>query len=331
MAQRGYVYVLANSAMPGLVKVGRTSRSANDRAVELSGVTGLPSPFIVVYEEEFNDCIAAEKFIHAHLSKCGHRISGNREFFNAPVNEVVRSVSMAKANDGEHESTSSWENHESNSPPWQDLFEQAEKSYFGYGEEIQDYKRALKLYLQAAKLGCLPAYSRIGEVYWRGYGTPVDQDKALEYLRDGSNKGCVYSAWLMGQIFLGPPNYNSKISKNAEKCFARFVNNLFDENGSYRISEVQFNDILRDCLVMLLCREIYMIGVPKSLRDFYVNCSGELDRASAGFFEGVLSMGWDAQSARSHIEGIKVTIETLKTVKNLGENGRGIDVFMDPE
>lgn len=33
---RGYIYVLANSAMPDLVKVGKTTRTPAERAAELS-------------------------------------------------------------------------------------------------------------------------------------------------------------------------------------------------------------------------------------------------------------------------------------------------------
>ncbi|MEN9595630.1 MAG: hypothetical protein RL236_64, partial [Pseudomonadota bacterium] len=64
---RGYIYVLANSAMPDLVKVGKTTRTPAERAAELSKVTGVPTPFIVVYEQLVDDCTAAEEFVHTML------------------------------------------------------------------------------------------------------------------------------------------------------------------------------------------------------------------------------------------------------------------------
>ena len=82
----GYLYVLANSAMPGIVKIGKTTRSSTERATELSKVTGLPTPFIVVYEQLFENCSSAEMFVHTFLTDKGFRISENREFFSAPVN-----------------------------------------------------------------------------------------------------------------------------------------------------------------------------------------------------------------------------------------------------
>ena len=81
----GFIYVLVNSSMPDLVKVGLTTRKPCDRAIELSGVTGVPTPFIVVYETQVNDCSAAEKFVHELLSTKGYRVSEAREFFKAAV------------------------------------------------------------------------------------------------------------------------------------------------------------------------------------------------------------------------------------------------------
>lgn len=45
-ALSGWVYVLANLAMPGLVKVGCTGRSPATRACELTASTGVPPPFL---------------------------------------------------------------------------------------------------------------------------------------------------------------------------------------------------------------------------------------------------------------------------------------------
>jgi hypothetical protein len=40
---RGYIYVLTNPNMPGLVKIGYTQRLPRERANELSRATGVPS------------------------------------------------------------------------------------------------------------------------------------------------------------------------------------------------------------------------------------------------------------------------------------------------
>ena len=43
----GWVYVLTNPAMPGLVKIGLTSRNPQVRAAELTQATGVPAPFVI--------------------------------------------------------------------------------------------------------------------------------------------------------------------------------------------------------------------------------------------------------------------------------------------
>lgn len=78
--------------MPGLVKVGRTTRSSKKRASELSNSTSVPTKFAVAYEGHFVDCVRAEKRVHEILSNKGYRVSGNREFFEAPLNEVIAAI-----------------------------------------------------------------------------------------------------------------------------------------------------------------------------------------------------------------------------------------------
>lgn len=86
----GYLYLLINRSMPGLVKIGRTSRAPVDRISELSSATGVPTPFELVYDVLVPDAAAAERAIHDALSTQGHRTSPNREFFEAPIHEVVK-------------------------------------------------------------------------------------------------------------------------------------------------------------------------------------------------------------------------------------------------
>ena len=95
MGKEGFIYALINSSMPGLVKVGRSARGADERALELGG-TGTSTPFVVIYEEPFLDSEAAEHFVHAALQSLGFRISPNREFFDATPKVVIDVIRMAK-------------------------------------------------------------------------------------------------------------------------------------------------------------------------------------------------------------------------------------------
>jgi hypothetical protein len=90
MSTPGYVYLLINYSMPGLAKVGRTDRAPSTRIDELSGATGVPTPFHLVFDILVPDAAQAESLLHAALEAKGYRTSPNREFFSAPLHEVVK-------------------------------------------------------------------------------------------------------------------------------------------------------------------------------------------------------------------------------------------------
>lgn len=85
----GFVYVLSNSAMPGLVKVGRTDRTGEIRADELY-TTGVPLPFEVDFRAITSKPDEVEKEAHRLLD--AHRLNPKREFFKVSVDEAVKAV-----------------------------------------------------------------------------------------------------------------------------------------------------------------------------------------------------------------------------------------------
>ena len=93
MPTPGYIYALINPSLEGLVKVGKTTGTPELRAKELSAATGVPAPFIVAFEVYTEDCDKAETFVHTALELKGYRLSDNKEFFRAPLKEVVRLMS----------------------------------------------------------------------------------------------------------------------------------------------------------------------------------------------------------------------------------------------
>ena len=76
--RKEYVYILSNISMPGLIKIGRTNRSVEERLKELNN-TSLPTEFIVENTIETSDSKYLEKMVHKNFDK--HRINENREFF----------------------------------------------------------------------------------------------------------------------------------------------------------------------------------------------------------------------------------------------------------
>jgi hypothetical protein len=85
----GFVYVLTNKAMPGLVKIGFSTRSPEERAVELS-TTGVPFPFVVAFSAEVENAVEAEAATHLALTE--HRVSSAREFFRISVESAVSAI-----------------------------------------------------------------------------------------------------------------------------------------------------------------------------------------------------------------------------------------------
>lgn len=64
---KGWVYIISNSAMPDIIKIGYTTRSPEARAVELDG-TSSPYAHIVEYAVRVSDPISIEKKVHRQLS-----------------------------------------------------------------------------------------------------------------------------------------------------------------------------------------------------------------------------------------------------------------------
>ena len=86
----GFVYIMANGALPDLFKVGFTTGSPFKRAKELSGSTSVPEEFEVVCYAEFTNAAANEARIHQLLADL--RVSDRREFFSGPFSRLYAAV-----------------------------------------------------------------------------------------------------------------------------------------------------------------------------------------------------------------------------------------------
>lgn len=83
----GYVYILTNDAMPGLIKIGMTTGLPEARAAQLQ-TTGVPLPFSVAHSVYSPDCASLEADVHQSLPDA--RVSGSREFFKHDVSEAIK-------------------------------------------------------------------------------------------------------------------------------------------------------------------------------------------------------------------------------------------------
>lgn len=85
----GYVYILSNPAMPGLLKIGYTERAIQERVNELNN-TGLPSLFEIEATFESSKPHHDEQKIHNYLSN--YRYSKNREFFRIDLKDAINRI-----------------------------------------------------------------------------------------------------------------------------------------------------------------------------------------------------------------------------------------------
>lgn len=88
----GFVYVLSNEAMPGLVKVGMTTQLSEIRAKKLR-TTGVPLPFKVEFRAA--TCMPTEVERAAHTALDDYRVSSDREFFQTTPSHAANTVQDA--------------------------------------------------------------------------------------------------------------------------------------------------------------------------------------------------------------------------------------------
>ena len=184
--EQGWVYVLVNPTLPGLVKVGRTTRLPSTRVAELSQATGVATPFILVFEQAFADCVSAEREIHGVLDRCGMRVAPNREFFRGPTTEIVRLVLQYASDDGDDTASM---------PPVSglDLLLQGDGYLFGQGDTLQDLPEALRCYQLAAARGSVVAFERLGVIMAQTQAaTRSGRNRATGYFKDGARRGNYY-------------------------------------------------------------------------------------------------------------------------------------------
>jgi len=86
------VYILTNLAMPGYIKIGRTT-NLSQRLLSLDN-TSLPLPFECFYASKVKDSYFVEKQLHRAFDD--NRIRRNREFFKISPEQVVAALRLAE-------------------------------------------------------------------------------------------------------------------------------------------------------------------------------------------------------------------------------------------
>ena len=90
------IYILTNEAMDGLVKIGRTTTSVEQRMKELDD-TSTPLPFQCFFAGEVENSSYVES--HLHKAFADKRVRKNREFFRVDPNQVRSAIMIANPKD----------------------------------------------------------------------------------------------------------------------------------------------------------------------------------------------------------------------------------------
>ncbi len=93
----GIVYILINKAMPGLVKIGKTTREKVELRMNEPYSTGVPLPFQCVFAGKVEDVTKVEKAFHTAFGP--YRINKNREFFQIEPDQAIALLELMSLED----------------------------------------------------------------------------------------------------------------------------------------------------------------------------------------------------------------------------------------
>ena len=88
----GKVYILTNDCMPGIIKIGYTTQTIEERLKELD-TTGVPWPFKCHFAVETDRYKEIESLLHDAFSD--YRMRDNREFFKIAPERVVSALRIS--------------------------------------------------------------------------------------------------------------------------------------------------------------------------------------------------------------------------------------------
>lgn len=83
-----WVYVLTNTTMPGLCKIGFTKNKPSERVKQINAATGVALDFVVEWAFPCFNAHDVEKQVHHYLEENGLRVNKHKEFFNVTVDQA---------------------------------------------------------------------------------------------------------------------------------------------------------------------------------------------------------------------------------------------------
>jgi hypothetical protein len=90
----GFVYIMTNAAMPGVVKIGLTRKDDVSERLRQLYTTGVALPFECIYSARVPDCAKLERVLHRVFDE--KRLNPAREFFRADPNLAILIADLVK-------------------------------------------------------------------------------------------------------------------------------------------------------------------------------------------------------------------------------------------
>jgi hypothetical protein len=85
-----WVYILSNPSMPGLLKIGSTTKAPDKRAKQVSRGTGVPLEFELEYMFKCFNSAGLEYEIHKELKS--QRVNKQKEFFKMDLESAKKTI-----------------------------------------------------------------------------------------------------------------------------------------------------------------------------------------------------------------------------------------------
>lgn len=107
-----------------------------------------------------------------------------------------------------------------------ELYRNGLKYYNGSGA-VQDYLKAIELFLKAADLGNINAYYKLGLCYEYGYGVEIDYEKSYGYFLVAANNGDMYAQNTIGYYL----DHGYGVAQNKVEAFGWFMKSAEQGNS----------------------------------------------------------------------------------------------------
>lgn len=235
---KGWVYIISNPAIPGVIKVGFSTKDPNERAKELG--TGSPQPYKVEYEVLVNNPQDIEKVTHNSLADN----RAGKEWFSCDISIALKAIKQAcKEEDiyleifvqGDffvHE-----KNKLRNSVLKEDgYFSESEKlpevdeSYelackYDKGDGVKkNLKEAFRLYQASAEQGNLLGMAAVAKAYLQGRGTQKNVRKAIPFLQQSAKRGNPDAQYELAKLaYMGTLNTKEYKGMKEEELYFEFL------------------------------------------------------------------------------------------------------------